>query len=71
MAKPSARDRILDAAVQTLHERGFNGCGVQDITDAAGVPKGSFYSHFDSKEALAPRLSTATGRTVAVPCCAA
>jgi TetR/AcrR family transcriptional regulator, transcriptional repressor for nem operon len=52
MAKPSARDRILDAAVQTLHERGFNGCGVQDITDAAGVPKGSFYSHFDSKEAL-------------------
>ena len=52
MAKQSVRNRLLDAAVQTLHERGFNGCGVQDITDAAGVPKGSFYSHFDSKEAL-------------------
>jgi TetR/AcrR family transcriptional repressor of nem operon len=25
---------------------------VQDITDAAGVPKGSFYNHFESKEAL-------------------
>jgi TetR/AcrR family transcriptional regulator, transcriptional repressor for nem operon len=25
---------------------------VQDIVDAAGVPKGSFYNHFDSKEAL-------------------
>src|SRR6266851_3782924 len=25
----------------------------QDITDSAGVPKGSFYNHFDSKEALA------------------
>ena len=52
MAKQSVRNRLLDAAVQTLHERGFNGCGVQDIADAAGVPKGSFYSHFDSKEAL-------------------
>jgi len=26
---------------------------VQDITDAAGAPKGSFYNHFESKEALA------------------
>jgi TetR/AcrR family transcriptional repressor of nem operon len=25
---------------------------VQDITDAAGVPKGSFYNHFESKEVL-------------------
>ena len=32
---------------------GFNGCSVQDITECAGVPKGSFYNHFDSKEALA------------------
>ena len=52
MAKQTVRDRLLDAAVQTLHERGFNGCGVQEIVDAAGVPKGSFYSHFDSKEQL-------------------
>ena len=35
-----------------FHTRGFNGCSVQDIVDAAGVPKGSFYNHFDSKEAL-------------------
>ena len=52
MARSNCREKILDAAVQTLHERGFNGCGVQDITDAAGVPKGSFYNHFESKEAL-------------------
>lgn len=38
--------------MQAVHERGYNGCGVQDITDAAGVPKGSFYNHFESKEAL-------------------
>lgn len=52
MSRPTLRDKILDAAVQELHERGYNGCGVQDITDAAGVPKGSFYNHFESKETL-------------------
>ena len=36
-----------------MHGRkGFNAVGVQDITDTAGVPKGSFYNHFESKEAL-------------------
>lgn len=38
--------------------RGFNACSVQDITDAAGVPKGSFYNHFKSKEALAAEILT-------------
>jgi len=46
------RERLLDAGLETLHRRGFNGCGVQEITEAAGVPKGSFYNHFESKEAL-------------------
>jgi AcrR family transcriptional regulator len=32
---------------------GFNGCSVEDITGFAGVPKGSFYNHFESKEDLA------------------
>jgi TetR/AcrR family transcriptional regulator, transcriptional repressor for nem operon len=52
MIKPSVRERLLDAGLETLHRRGFNGCGVQEITESAGVPKGSFYNHFDSKEAL-------------------
>ena len=50
-------------------ERGFSACSVQDITDAAGVPKGSFYNHFKSKEALAAEIVTeyakgATDRSV-------
>ncbi len=53
MPRPNVREQLMDAALQTLHLHGFNGCGVQDITDAAGVPKGSFYNHFESKEALA------------------
>ncbi len=35
-----------------MHARGFAASGVKDITDAAGVPKGSFYAYFPSKEAL-------------------
>lgn len=47
------REEIVDAAVEQFHTYGFNAAGVKDITDSAGVPKGSFYNHFESKEALA------------------
>ncbi|MEV6654683.1 TetR family transcriptional regulator C-terminal domain-containing protein [Streptomyces sp. NPDC051219] len=41
------------AAVEQFHAHGYAATGVKDITDAAGAPKGSFYNHFVSKEALA------------------
>ena len=53
MARASTKEQIIAAAVETLHKKGFNGTSVQDITEAAHVPKGSFYNHFDSKETLA------------------
>lgn len=56
MPKPNTRDQIFDAALKLLSERGFNACSVQDITAEAGVPKGSFYNHFDSKEALGAEI---------------
>ena len=52
MPRPSVKEEIVQAALKVLHQRGFNATGVQDITAAAGVPKGSFYNHFESKEAL-------------------
>lgn len=52
MPKPSHRDKILDAGLAVFHAKGFNASGVQDVVSNAGVPKGSFYNHFDSKEAL-------------------
>jgi TetR/AcrR family transcriptional regulator, transcriptional repressor for nem operon len=52
MAKANVRERLLEAGLETLHRRGFNGCGVQEIASTAGVPKGSFYNHFESKEEL-------------------
>ncbi|MGH3170891.1 MAG: TetR family transcriptional regulator C-terminal domain-containing protein [Trebonia sp.] len=53
MPRVSMRDEIVEAAVEVFHEQGFYGAGVKEITQAAGVPKGSLYNHFESKEALA------------------
>jgi TetR/AcrR family transcriptional repressor of nem operon len=50
MRTTNMRDTLLSAGLRVLHRSGFNGCAVQDITEAAGVPKGSFYNHFSSKE---------------------
>lgn len=41
-----------------LH-RGYNGTGVQEIVAAAGVPKGSFYNYFESKEQFAVEVLNA------------
>jgi TetR/AcrR family transcriptional repressor of nem operon len=48
-----AREKILAAAQRLMESRGYSALGVADICKAAGVPKGSFYHFFDSKEALA------------------
>jgi len=50
------REQIVEAGLKCLLDRGFNGVGVKEITAAAGVPKGSFYNHFESKEALGAEL---------------
>lgn len=50
MRHTPTRDHLLSTGLRLLHARGFHASGVQDITDAAQVPKGSFYTHFDSKE---------------------
>jgi TetR/AcrR family transcriptional regulator, transcriptional repressor for nem operon len=48
-----ARDKILAAALALIARRGYTALGVADICAAAGVPKGSFYHFFESKQALA------------------
>ena len=56
MPKPSVREQLIEAGLKTLLRQGFNGSGVQDVADAARVPKGSFYNHFESKEAFAAEV---------------
>jgi TetR/AcrR family transcriptional repressor of nem operon len=51
-AATSHRERLLREGVRQLYARGFHGATVDNILDASGVPKGSFYHHFGSKEAF-------------------
>jgi TetR/AcrR family transcriptional repressor of nem operon len=45
-------ERLVAAGLDLFLRHGFNGTGIQQITEQAGVPKGSFYNHFASKEAF-------------------
>ena len=47
------RARILAAGTSVMLRKGYSGTGVQEITRSAGVPKGSFYHYFESKEDFA------------------
>lgn len=49
--------RLLDAGRDLFLQQGYNATGIQQITDTAGVPKGSFYNHFSSKEAFAAAVA--------------
>jgi TetR/AcrR family transcriptional repressor of nem operon len=49
-------ERLLAAGLALFLRQGYNGTGIQQITDQAGVPKGSFYNHFASKEAFSAAI---------------
>ncbi|MFB6778257.1 TetR/AcrR family transcriptional regulator [Streptomyces sp. NPDC056352] len=48
-----AKEKILSAAHSLIELHGYSALGVAEICKTAGVPKGSFYYFFESKEALA------------------
>lgn len=47
------KDYLLEAGIKVMATQGYNGTSIQDIVDAANVPKGSFYTYFKSKEDFA------------------
>ena len=46
---PHAKTRLLEAAARIFAEKGLDRAKVEDITTQAGLSKGAFYLHFDSK----------------------
>ena len=46
------RSRLLVAALKLMAEKGMEGAAINEITEAADVGFGSFYNHFESKEAI-------------------
>jgi TetR/AcrR family transcriptional regulator, transcriptional repressor for nem operon len=46
----AVREQLLDIGVAMFIDQGFHGTGIQEVVDQAGIPKGSFYNYFKSKE---------------------
>lgn len=53
MGRSSNKDLLLQSGFDVIWEKGYDAASVKDITDAAGLPKGSFYNYFESKEQFA------------------
>ncbi len=51
--KTDVPNQLIAAGRALFMQQGYNATGIQQITDLAGVPKGSFYNHFDSKDSFA------------------
>ena len=46
------KETIIETGIDVLLRKGYNEAGLKEILDSAGVPKGSFYHFFPSKEAF-------------------
>lgn len=46
------KKKIIEVALRLINEKGFDNVSVSEITKEAGVSKGAFYIHFESKEDL-------------------
>jgi TetR/AcrR family transcriptional repressor of nem operon len=51
-ATETARNRLLDAALRVIREKGYHATSVEELCAAAAVTKGAFFHHFKSKEDL-------------------
>jgi TetR/AcrR family transcriptional regulator, transcriptional repressor for nem operon len=52
-AKAGAKAKLLDAALEVIRARGYAATAVDELCHTAGVTKGAFFHHFQSKEDLA------------------
>lgn len=48
--KTMKKQEIIKKSIHVMFENGYNGTGVKDLADAAGIPKGSLYNYFENKE---------------------
>lgn len=55
-AQGNTRQHILDSSREVLLGKGFTAVGLSELLSVAGVPKGSFYHYFRSKESFGEAL---------------
>src|SRR5262245_54102529 len=55
MTEPAheSKTKLLDAALRVVRTKGYTATRIEDVCEAAGLTKGSFFHHFKSKEDLA------------------
>jgi TetR/AcrR family transcriptional repressor of nem operon len=51
-ARADTKSLLLEQGLQLFAHKGFNNTGLQEILKTSGIPKGSFYHFFESKEAF-------------------
>lgn len=51
-SKHSKRDQIVEIASQLFYRQGYGATGIKQIIEEASIAKGTFYTHFKSKEDL-------------------
>ena len=51
------RQTVINVAGRLFRERGFDGIGLKDLMEGAGLTQGAFYKQFESKEDLAAQAS--------------
>jgi len=54
--KEVTKSALLEAGTKIMLEKGYNNTGIQEVLELTGVPKGSFYYYFDSKEDFALQI---------------
>ncbi len=50
VTETNTRERLIECGIEAMTAKSYNACGLKEILDRAGVPKGSFYHYFKSKE---------------------
>lgn len=55
--KRNTKGKIISAAWRLFYEQGYEDTTMEDILDASGVSKGTFYHYFEGKDALLGTLS--------------
>lgn len=55
--KTGAKEKIIDAAWELFHQKGYEETTLQDIIDKSGTSRGAFYHHFRAKEDLLFRMA--------------
>ena len=67
MAKKNSRNtkgRIIQAAWQLFYQQGYDDTTVEEIIEASGTSRGSFYHYFEGKDACSPLSHSCSMRSM-------